>query len=149
MKMTADQFRKLQKQSKRKLDKLENSRAKNKFGAKSQTYNGSFYHSTGERDYAVELDLRVKAKDIKSWRRQVKIDLSVKGKHITNYFMDFEITHNDGSIELVEYKGAETMAWRQKYQLLLALKDELYPNGVTITLVKHKAKYNPWKQSKK
>lgn len=143
-----DRYKRLMKQSKRKLDKLHDNHTGNKYNAKGQYYGGSFYHSTGERDYAQTLDLRVKAKDIKSWRRQVKIDLSVNGKHITFYYMDFEVTHNDNSIELVEYKGAESMAWRQKYQLLIALKDQLYPEGVTITLVKHKNKYNPFRKSK-
>lgn len=142
MKISSEEYRRrLQKQSKGKLDRLEKSRTGNKFNAKGQYYNGSFYHSTGERDYAIGLDFRVKAGDIKSWRRQVTIDLRVNGKHITNYVMDFELTHNDGSIELTEYKGMVTDSFRIKFALLLALKDQLYPNGVTITLVKHKSKY--------
>lgn len=143
-----ERYKRLLKQSNRKLDKLVNDHSGNKYGAKSQYYGGSFYHSTGERDYAQGLDLRLKAKDIKSWRRQVKIDLSVNGKHITFYYMDFEITHNDGSIELVEYKGMVTDSFRLKFSLLEALKEQIYPNGVTITLVKHKAKYNPFRKGK-
>lgn len=145
-----DRWKKMIAESHRKLDKMAKEKSGNKYSAKSQYYNGQFYHSAGEAEYANGLDLRKKAGDIKSWRRQVKIDLTVKGKHITNYFMDFEITHNDGTIELVEYKGMETSSWKQKFQLLEALKDELYPNGVTITLVKHKSKYKPkstWNKS--
>lgn len=149
MRMTPEQFRKLQKQSNRKLDKLEGSRTGNKYNAKGQYYGGVFYDSTGEMEYAQKLDFRLKAKEIASWRRQVKIELKVCGIFIANYYMDFEVTHNDGSIELVEYKGMRTPLFEMKWNLLKALKDVLYPNGVTITLVNHKSKYNPWKQSKK
>jgi hypothetical protein len=53
--MTPEQFRKLQKQSNRKLDKLEGSRTGSKMNNKGQYYNGHFYHSTGEmnNDYSV------------------------------------------------------------------------------------------------
>jgi hypothetical protein len=141
-------YNQLKKQSARKLDKLVSSRTMNKYGAKGQFYGGSHYDSTGERDYAIELDFRKKANDIKDWRRQVKIEMKVNGVFIFNYFMDFIIEHNNGTFELVEYKGAVTPLWQAKWNLLHALKDELYP-GATITLVKHKTKYNPWKQSKK
>lgn len=147
--ITSDQFRRLQKQSKRKLDKLESSRSGNKLGAKGQYYNGSYYHSHGEAEYAQQLDFRLKGGDITDWKRQVKISLDVNGHHVTNYFMDFIVTHNDGSTELIEYKGFETRHWEIKWALLHALKDQLYPNGVTITLVKHKSKYNPWQKRKK
>jgi len=92
----------------------------NKYGAKSCVYNGIIYHSKKEAGYAQELDLRIKAGEIKSWRRQVKQDLCVNGHHITNYFVDFEITHNDDSIELIEVKGFETMEWKMKRDLLVA-----------------------------
>jgi hypothetical protein len=144
-----DKLKALMKQSLRKLDKLAGSHSGNKMSAKGQYYNGSYYHSTGERDHAMMLDLRLKAKDIKEWKRQVKIELRVNGQFIASYYMDFLITHNDGTIELVEYKGMRTPLFEMKWSLLHALKDELYPNGVTITMVKHKSKYNPWKQPKK
>jgi hypothetical protein len=144
-----DKLKKLLKQSLRKLDKMANDRSGNKFNAKGQYYDGKFYHSTGERDYAMTLDLRKRAKDIKDWTRQVKIELRVKGRFIANYYIDFLIIHNDGSKEMVEYKGAETPEWRMKFELLLALKDELFPEGMTVSLVKHKSKYNPFKRKSK
>jgi hypothetical protein len=143
-----DKLKALMKQSQRKLDKLVGSRTENKFGAKGQYYKGDYYHSTGERDYAQQLDLRKMAGDIVDWKRQVKIELKVNGKLIANYYMDFIVTHLDKSIELVEYKGAVTDLFSMKWNLLHALKDELYPAGVTITMVKHKSKYNPFKTKK-
>ena len=76
--------------------------------------------SKKEAQYAYELDLRVKAKDIKSWERQVKIDICVNGIHICNYYMDFVITHNDGSEEYVEVKGFATDVWILKAKLFRA-----------------------------
>lgn len=111
-------------------------KASNKFNAKGRNYNGQWYHSTGEMNYAQELDWRLKAGDIKSWERQVKIDLKVNGKHITNYFVDFKIIHLDDSVEYVEYKGYETVDWKMKWDLFNALLPEIDP-GATLTVVKH------------
>jgi hypothetical protein len=140
-----ERYKQLKKQSALKLDKLVISRTGNKMNAKGTYYNGDFYHSTGERDYAVKLDLRKRAKDILDWKRQVKIDLSVNGTHITNYYCDFLVTHNDGSLEYIEYKGYITEVYKIKEKLLQALKDEVIP-GAKFTVVKHVSKYNPWKK---
>jgi hypothetical protein len=92
-----------------------------KYKNTKQTYDGYSYMSKLESAYAQQLDLRVKAKDIKGWRRQEKIRLDVNGKHICNYYMDFVIEHNDNSEEFVEVKGFETEAWRLKWKLFCAL----------------------------
>lgn len=108
---------------------------RNKYNAKSTCYNGIYYHSKFEAGYAEELDWRIKAKDIKSVERQVKISLDVNGKHITNYFIDFVIIHNDDSFEYVEVKGFETEVWRLKWKLFEALIDQIHP-GAVLTVVK-------------
>ena len=109
--------------------------AYNKYGAKKTVYNGITYHSKFEAEYAKGLDWRVKAKDIKSWGRQLKISLDVNGEHICNYFIDFGITHNNNTIEMVEVKGVETPVWKLKFKLFLAIYKKERPN-VLITLVK-------------
>lgn len=93
----------------------------NKYGAHTNTYNGTVYHSKKEAGYAQELDLRIKAKDIKRWERQIKCSIDVNGFHICNYFVDFLIHHNNGDKELVEVKGFETDVWRMKRRLLEAV----------------------------
>lgn len=98
----------------------------NKYHAKSTQYQGITYHSKLEAAYAEELSLREMAKDIKSWERQVKLDLKVNGMHITNYYIDFVINHNDGSREYVECKGLEMEVWKLKWRILEAtFEDEL------------------------
>lgn len=93
----------------------------NKYNAKSSIYNGIAYHSQKEAAYAQELDLRIKAKDIKSWKRQERIDLKVNKQHIANYYVDFLIYHNDGTKEFIEVKGFETELWRLKWKIFCAM----------------------------
>jgi hypothetical protein len=107
----------------------------NKYHAKSSVYNGYYYQSQLEAGYAQELDLRLKAKDIKGWKRQIPLELKVFGKKICTYKMDFEIEHKDGSFEFVETKGFETAVWRLKWKLLEAIAPKEYPNHV-LTVVK-------------
>ena len=92
-----------------------------KYGAKTTTYNGILYHSKKEAGYAQGLDLLVKSGEINGWERQVKISLDVNGKHICNYFIDFVITHKDGTLEYVEIKGFETDTWKLKWKLFEAI----------------------------
>lgn len=113
-------------------------RSGNKYRAKTNEYNGHVYHSKLESAYAMELDLRVRAKDIKSWDRQIRLDLRVNDQHICHYIIDFVITHNDGSKEYVECKGMELPEWKLKWRLFEALFDQLFrqnPND-TMTVVK-------------
>ena len=109
----------------------------NKYHAHSTEYAGNVYHSKLEAGYAQELDLRIKAKDIKRWERQVKLDLKVNGIHIANYYIDFIITHNDDSQEYVEVKGMETDLWRMKWKILEATFDDFkkHPDD-SLTVIK-------------
>ncbi len=92
-----------------------------KYHNKTNVYNDEVYHSLKEANYAAELDLRVKAHEIKKWERQVRIPLDVNNYHICNYIIDFIVTHNDDSLEYVEVKGFETDLWRMKWKLFEAL----------------------------
>lgn len=107
----------------------------NKYHAKRTEYNGVKYHSKLEAEYAKNLDWRIKAKDISQWGRQIKIPLAVNDTHICNYFIDFMIIHNDGTIEYVEVKGMETPEWKLKWKLFNAIFAKEHP-GVIITLIK-------------
>jgi uncharacterized Zn finger protein (UPF0148 family) len=99
----------------------------NKFGAKKTEFKGHRYDSKFEAQVAEDLDLRLKAGDIKEVARQVKIPLEAYGSHITNYIIDFVITHNDGHLEYLEAKGYETDTWKMKWKMLeakLSLEDK-------------------------
>lgn len=134
----------------------------NKYHNQRYEYNGINYHSKKEAGYAMELDLRKKAKKseplaIKDWDRQKKIEINIyypkKGKcvitdipatelknqgkefvHICNYYIDFIIYHYDGEQEYIEVKGMETDTWRLKWKLTEAIfKDDSIR---TLTLIK-------------
>ena len=92
--------------------------AKSKMRNVGQTYKGRWYQSGLEAAYAMELDLRKEAGEIVDWRPQVKIPLSIYGEHVCDYWIDFEVTHNDGTVELVETKGLEMPQWKLKWRIL-------------------------------
>ena len=85
------------------------------------------YDSRKEVEYAMELDLRVRVGEIKSWRPQVNIPLHVSGRKVCTYRLDFEVTHNDDTIELVEVKGFATPLWRLKWKIFEAEYEVEHP----------------------
>lgn len=100
-------------------------RSRNKYSNKWTDYRGMRFQSAREASYALMLDLRVRAHDIKSWQRQVKFPLRVNGTLIAHYVIDFEITNNDGSLEYVEVKGFWTPDAILKWKLFGALYPHL------------------------
>ena len=115
--------------------------------SKKQTYDGYLYDSKFEAGYAQELDLRVKAKDIKSWEKQKKLELVVNNYVVCTYKIDFIITHNDDSLEYVETKGYATPIWRLKWKLFEALYGD--KPGVQLTVIKQASNWNMRKLKKK
>ena len=101
--------------------------------AKKQTYNNYQYDSKFEAGYAVELDLKQKAKEITRWERQVKIPLIVNNFHICNYYIDFIVYYPNGLIEYVECKGYAMEVWKLKWKIFEALYSE--KPGVKLTVI--------------
>jgi hypothetical protein len=115
----------------------------NKFHNKKTTYNGQKFDSKGESSYAMELDWRIKAGEIQSYERQVKIELKVNGVLICNYYADFVVTGKHGEKEIHEYKGFMTKDFMIKWKLLQAIKDDLFPDGMELVMIQHKSFYKP------
>lgn len=107
---------------------------RNKFNAVASSYNGYTYHSKKEASYAMELDWRIKAGEIKSWTRQHKFELYVNDTFICKYYIDFRAERTDGSFEYIEVKGFETDLWRIKWKITEATFDKL-TEGETAHLV--------------
>lgn len=99
---------------------LEKIKSSAKMGNTPRQHGGHTYHSNFEARYAQELDLRKSAGEIKDWHRQVKVSLDVNGLHISNYYVDFVVIHNDSSEEYVEVKGFVTEVFRLKRLLFEA-----------------------------
>lgn len=98
-------------------------------------YNGMWFQSKLEANYAKQLDWRIKAGEVKEWKRQHKIDIKVNGVHICNYYIDFVVTLKDGSQQFIEVKGMEQEIWRLKWKLCMAMKNEIAP-GIEWIVVK-------------
>lgn len=96
----------------------------NKFSNQRTEYNGIYYDSIKEADYARELDLRVRAKDLKSWRRQVPIELVINGQKVCTYKIDFVETDMYDNETYTEIKGFETPEWKLKWKIF----DALFPD---------------------
>lgn len=110
-------------------------KGKSKYGNNSQMYNGRRYDSKREAAYAMNLDWRKEAGEIKEIIPQYKLDLRVNGKHITNYYVDFKLIMADGSIQFHEVKGYETDVWRMKWRILECTLDEIEP-GAELLVIK-------------
>lgn len=104
----------------------------NKYKSVPTEVNGITYHSKLEGKYAFELNARKLANDIKDWERQVKISLDINGRHIANYYVDFLVHHNDGTMEYVEVKGFETEVWRMKWKIFEALYSDKEMTRLTV-----------------
>jgi hypothetical protein len=92
--------------------------AKGKYNARRCFYNGAYYDSTFEATYAMQLDWRKRAKDIKDWDRQYPVRIEIGGEHILTTRVDFRVHENDGSYTLVETKGFETPDYKIKKKLI-------------------------------
>lgn len=114
----------------------------NKYGAKKTEFNGRKYDSKYEASIAQELDLRLKAGDIKAIEPQYKIEVWAYRADGTPAFkvshkIDFRVHLNDDSYELIEAKGVETSdyIWRRKFLEHIWLPEHL---DHTYTVVKQR-----------
>ncbi len=93
-----------------------------KYGNIKQTYNGELFDSKLEATVCANLDMRVRAKEIKGYDRQFKVDVKINDKHICNLLVDFRLHLLDNTYELLEVKSPATMTpiYRLKAKLLKA-----------------------------
>ena len=86
------------------------------------TYVGDIkFHSKKEANRYLELELMVKADEIKDLRLQVKYSLDVNDVHICNYFADFVYFDYRFSKVIVEdSKGMRTKEYKLKAKLMKA-----------------------------
>lgn len=106
--------------------------------------NGIVFDSAAERDYAAELDHKVKTKQIAGYRRQVPYPLFVFcdafprsgfGVEVCKIVVDFEVAMRDGTVQVEEVKGYETELWKLKEKMFRAC----YPD-IKYVVVKPKRK---------
>lgn len=105
---------------------------RNKYNNVRTNYNGYNYPSKLEANQAAELDLLLRAKRIKKWDRQYKVEIYAYNSageklHICDHKIDFRVHELDGSYTLLETKGVETIdyKWRRKMLELFWLPEHL------------------------
>lgn len=116
---------------------------------KKNVFDNVKYDSTWEADYAKELEKKREAGEIAGWRKQQVIEINVITKnnlptltdktmyelkqenipftHICNYWIDFIVSHNNGTLEFVEVKGAKMEMWVMKFRLFESIYKTMYP----------------------
>ncbi len=98
----------------------------NKYSAIKTEYKGCKYDSKFEASVAADLDLRLKAGEIKEWERQFKVEMwayNCHGEKVIKktHKIDFRIHEHDGSFTLLEAKGLETADYRDRRKWLTKL----------------------------
>lgn len=118
-------------------------RKKRKYRNKTSTYTSSIYgtktfHSIKEANYCEELDWQLQSDEIKHYELQPKIELWVNGKHVGNYYCDFKVwdKHDQISYREVKEKITMTRLWQLKWNIVLALRDELIEPGAELIVIK-------------
>lgn len=92
------------------------------------------FDSVAEARYYSQLKLRERAKDILMFSTQPKYIIQKgcekDGKRVQAiyYIADFEIHHNDGTIETIDVKGMITQVFRIKQKMF----DKKYPHKLTL-----------------
>jgi len=114
----------------------------NKYGAQKSEFNGYKYDSKFEASVAQDLELRKKAKDIKDYERQFKVEMWAYNRHgkpamKKSHRVDFRIHHNDGGFELLEAKGVETRDYQERRRWLETFWLPEHPDH-TYTVVKQR-----------
>lgn len=105
----------------------------NKYSNESSTCRRKHLHdSIGEARYCDQLDLLVKAKEIKEFKIQVDYPLVVNKITVCVHRVDFEVTTIKNKTEINEFKGFATQVWNLKRKLFKAC----YP-GIPYIVVRY------------
>jgi len=115
-------------------DAVKAKKGRNKYNAKKTNINGYIYDSQLEASYGIELEHRLALGEIKSYERQIRLDLVINGKKWRSYKIDFKVHHFDSPPEYVEVKGFPTRDWKMKFDVLKIIRDDILEKGATITV---------------
>lgn len=108
-----------------------------KFNNKKSEIGGHKFDSTKESEFYGSLILKKKTGLIKDFKMQVKFDIVVNNIHIANYFLDFLVENNDGSLEYIDIKGKDKKTNKFIKTSVFALKKRLVEAiyGIKISMI--------------
>jgi hypothetical protein len=100
------------------------------------------YRSRAEADYAERLMWLLKDKRIVAWKRATFYRIEINGHRCGRYTPDFEVTHLDGTTEIVEVKGWAARDFLFRFNVFCALHPQF-----KVTVVDSQGKvYDPNKR---
>jgi hypothetical protein len=99
--------------------------SRSKYGNVRTQYQGRWYDSKAEANFAMILDAdrkqRSPAKKVVDVQPQVPYQVTVNGKKICKYIADFVVTYGDGRVVVYDVKGVRTGVYKLKKKLVEAL----------------------------
>jgi hypothetical protein len=109
----------------------------NKYNNLKVVIDGYTFDSKKEAEFYGSLKLKKQAGFIKDFKMQVKYEIKINNIHIANYFMDFEITNNDESVDYVDIKAKDKKTNKFIKTGVFALKKRLVEAiyGIKISMI--------------
>ena len=98
--------------------KIVNKSKSSKFGNVKVEIDGYKFDSRKESEFYGSLKIKKQAGLIKNFKMQVPYNIVVNNIHIANYFLDFEVENNDGTIEYIDIKGKDKKTNKFMYTIM-------------------------------
>jgi hypothetical protein len=117
--------------------KIVNKSKSSKFGNVKVEIDGYKFDSRKESEFYGSLKIKKQAGLIKNFKMQVPYNIVVNNIHIANYFLDFEVENNDGTIEYIDIKGKDKKTNKFIKTGVFALKKRLVEAiyGIKISMI--------------
>lgn len=97
---------------------------KSYFNTKKVKHKNKLYDSKFEAGFGMELEQKLKRKEIAGFDIHFRIPLVVNDYVVCDYYIDFVVYHLDGLTEYIETKGYSTPQWKLKWKLFCALYED-------------------------
>jgi hypothetical protein len=117
--------------------KLVNKTKSSKFNNVKSEIDGYKFDSKKESEFYGSLKIKKQAGLIKSFKMQVPYEIIVNNIRIANYFLDFLVENNDGTIEYIDIKGKDKKTNKFIKTGVFALKKRLVEAiyGIKISMI--------------
>jgi hypothetical protein len=117
--------------------KLANKNKSSKFKNVKSEIDGHKFDSKKESEFYGSLKIKKQAGLIKDFKMQIPYEIIVNNIRIGNYFLDFLVENNDGTIEYIDIKGKDKKTNKFIKTGVFALKKRLVEAiyGIKISMI--------------
>ena len=117
--------------------KVVNKTKSSKFNNVKSEIDGHKFDSKKESEFYGSLKIKKQAGLIKDFKMQVPYEIIVNNIRIANYFLDFLVENNDGTIEYIDIKGKDKKTNKFIKTGVFALKKRLVEAiyGIKISMI--------------